>query len=84
MVSKVAPQKMQFLGATKKVASHTAKNLTLIRFITFCTETHFPEMLTKSTVRIGDASLVQNSTKHPQSASEVNGENSCEILSLKV
>jgi len=35
-------------------------------------------------VRIGDVSLVQNSTKHPQCASEVNGENSCEILSLKV
>jgi len=28
--------------------------------------------------------LVQNSTKHPQCASEVSGENSCEIVSLKV
>jgi len=35
-------------------------------------------------VRIGDVSLVQNSTKLPQCASEVSGENSCEILSLKV
>jgi len=35
-------------------------------------------------VRIGDLSLVQNSTKHPQCASEVRGENSCEIESLKV
>ena len=43
-----------------------------------------PKKLTKSIVRIGDVSLVQNSTKHPQYASEVSGENSCEILSLKV
>jgi len=43
-----------------------------------------PKKLTQSTVRIGDVSLVQNSTKHPQCASEVSGENSCEISSLKV
>jgi len=38
----------------------------------------------KSSVRIGDVSLVQNSTKHPQRASEVSEENSCKIFSLKV
>jgi len=43
-----------------------------------------PKKLTQSTVRIGDVSLVQNSTKHPQRASEVSGENSYKILSLKV
>ena len=35
-------------------------------------------------MKIGDVSLVQNSTKHPQFASELSGENSCEISSLKV
>ena len=40
--------------------------------------------MTQSHVRIGDVSLIQNSTKHPQCASEVSGENSCDMLSLKV
>jgi len=40
--------------------------------------------LNKSIVWIGDQNLVQNSTKHTQCASEVSGENSCKILSLKV
>ena len=57
-----------------------------------CHKTHFlvknafswkPKKLTQSTVRIGDVSL-QNSKKHPQCASEVSGENSCKISSLKV
>jgi len=43
-----------------------------------------PKKLTKSTVRIGNVSLVQNSTKYPQRASEVSGENSNKIWSLKV
>jgi len=56
----------------------------------FSSKTHFPEniflkkKLTQSTMRIGDVSLVQNSIKHPQCVSEVSGENSCVILSLKV
>jgi len=58
-----------------------------------CHKTHFlvknafswkPKKLTKSTVKHGDVSLVQNSTKHPQRASETSGENSCKILSLKI
>ena len=57
----------------------------VIRFSTF--ENAFswkPKKLTQSTLRISDVRLVQNFTKHPPSASEVSGENSCEILSLKV
>jgi len=35
-------------------------------------------------VRTGNVSLVQNSRKYPQCPSEVRGDNSCEILPLKV
>jgi len=35
-------------------------------------------------VRMHDVCLIQTSTKQPQCASEVSGEHSCEILSLKV
>jgi len=59
----------------------------MTRFSTFSTKTHFPEKpkkLTKSRVRIGEVSLVQNSTKHPQRASEVSEENSNNFFLLKV
>ena len=53
-------------------------------FSTLCTKTHFTKKkLTKRSVRIGDVSLVQNSTKHPQRASEVSEENSCKIFHSK-
>jgi len=67
---------------------HLAKILTLLRGVLDVTKLQFlvknafswkPKKLTKRIVRIGDVSLVQNFTKHPQRASEVSEENSCKI-----
>jgi len=65
---------------------HLTKSWTLSRGGVNVTKLHFlvknafswkPKNLSKSTVRIGNVSLVQNSTKHPQRASEVSEEDSC-------